>query len=182
MSDSSLYSGAILIHPPLTAEQIRQCPQDHWGARLDVVETSVPTPTGTVLTRTAARMIPPDGHGRGINAYVQAVIDLFPEHEFTGHIEIDWEAGYGDPRPSRYVIRGRKVVEIQARLIWPGDGSDKDTELHDARDVALLCRDVLAETNPSLPDIFGEAWTMLPDWFTDERRGRRLWRIEDGDN
>lgn len=125
MSDSNHYSGAITITPPLTWSQIKDC-KDVPGAgdaTLVVKETWIEDGDTRTVTSTASQIIatPLDGEARHLTEYIQAVVDRFPDHKFGGHITIDWESGYGDPCPSRYVVRGRRVEEVKARLVWPDE-------------------------------------------------------------
>lgn len=180
MSDSSHYSGAITISPPLTFPQFKDCKNlpGAADATLVVEETWIEEGNFRTVTSTASRIIPPEESegARRLPEFVQALIDRFPDHEFGGHITVDLDPGYGDPRPCRLVVQDRKVVEVQARLVWPGE---VDPLVADARAVAGLALDVLRELPCDLDELFGETWEVLPDWFTGENRGSDMWLTDD---
>lgn len=53
-------------------------------------------------------------------------------------------------------------------------------ERGDARAVALMLKNLLASMPTFLDELIGEdVWDELPDWFTDEDRGRDLWGGDD---
>lgn len=58
---------------------------------------------------------------------LQAIVDAFPEREFTGCIYLSHE-GQPDRAPSRFVVRGRKVVRDDAHLGWPAGPDDEDPD------------------------------------------------------
>jgi hypothetical protein len=70
-------------------------------------------------------------------------------------------------------------ANVTIAVSWD-DQPDQTPEvlLADARAVALLCRDILAELPGNLESLFGQAWTELPDWFTEGNNNRALWGAE----
>lgn len=69
---------------------------------------------------------------------LQAIVDAFPEREFTGCIYLSHK-GQPERAPSRFVVRGRKAVRDDAHLGWPAGPDDEDPD-----EDALM--DILAST------------------------------------
>lgn len=128
MSYSNRFSGAITITPPLTWEQIQSAPKTR-DAELRIIEERTDTATGWSAAMIANAIVGPDepcsGHSveEDIAALVGYVSDHCGQHEITGHIEVEWDPGFGEP-PSRYVVRDGRVVEVKARIVWPEDGTE----------------------------------------------------------
>lgn len=131
MSYSNRYSGEITITPPLNVAEIRGFTalydwSDSFDAHLRIDrDESVAVEGESVLitiTETADAIVGPDEpcNGHDVQAQIQAIIDMFPGHEFAGHIQVDWDPGFGEP-PVRYVVRDRRVVEVKPQMVWPGD-------------------------------------------------------------
>jgi hypothetical protein len=66
------------------------------------------------------------------------------------------------------VQRAGKLTPHQARI-------KAERERDDARNVALLCRDVLQQMPTFLDELLGVDLEELPDWFTDEDNEREFW-------
>lgn len=120
----SHFTGAIRINPPLTWEEVRSSryPVLH-DVSLQLSERTEDTPTGQikaigVVAITPVRPSPYSGYA--VETEIQAVINGFPDHEFTGTITAEPE--YPGGTPWRYIIQGRQVVRQEARLVWPDDG------------------------------------------------------------
>ncbi|GAA1236263.1 DUF6205 family protein [Streptomyces rhizosphaericus] len=117
----SYFTGEVRITPPLTWEQIkntRQSPGLH-DVKLRTEELVEDTRTGQVWTITADAVVPAGEsayNGSDIEDELQAVIDVHPEHNFTGTIEA-WPEDRATPW--RYIVQGRRVVRQEAK--WPGD-------------------------------------------------------------
>lgn len=154
MPDNNHYSGAITITPPLTWSQFRDLPNSS-DATLVVEESWIEESESRTVTSTASRILPPQyaWDARGLWDFIQNAVDKFPDHEFGGHIEIRWDPGYGDPCPSRYVVRDRRVEEIKARLVWPGEEPDVDALL--ARIEAAID---LIDGHDGIDSPFSEHW------------------------
>ncbi len=94
-----------------------------------------------------------------------------------------------DPRLAHFSYDRLDALEARVKELaktagatysWPDDHetADPGVLLADARAVAGLCRDILAESPEGLEALFGQAWAELPDWFTGRNNGRALWRTE----
>lgn len=127
MSYSNRYTGAITITPPVTAAAvIREAPETQ-DARLRINRAVTPTDQGEVIVLTADAIEPAcDGFsGYSLVEDIQRLADhIGSGHTFGGYIEVQWDAGFEDPVPQRYVIRSGRVETITPRLIWPGEDPD----------------------------------------------------------
>jgi len=130
VSYENRYSGAITITPLLTAAEIRRAPggvgaSAAWDAHLRIDRRETETDAGTLVVYTADAIVGPEQacSGHEVEAQIRALVELFAgDHEFAGHIQVDWDPGFGEP-PSRYLVRGRDVVTVKPRLAWP-EGSE----------------------------------------------------------
>lgn len=128
MSYDTSIDGHLAITPPLTWAEIRTSPaptkqNGDYDVSLDVTEETIDTDDGQTIRKTAARLIPGwSGSGTFYNLieHVQAVVDAHPAHEFTGHFECDGDEP-GDLW--RVVIRDRKAVRVEPRIVWPDDAN-----------------------------------------------------------
>jgi hypothetical protein len=120
----SHWTGEVRIEPPLTWAEIKNSRQSpgFQDLKLRLDEQVEDTETGQVRTVTAVAVetLAADRgayNGYAIEEELQAVVDAHPSHEFTGAIE----ARPLDPggTPWRYVIRDRRVVRQEPRLVWP---------------------------------------------------------------
>lgn len=150
MSYANHYTGAITITPPLNRRQVIEVHNGHHISLTDVAlritEEETESADGEFITiRTSAdAIIPLDIHYTGYNlaSDIQSVIDHFPDHTFSSHIEVQWDADFQETLPARYVIQNRKVVQVRPRLVWP-DEDDEDT-----RSAAEACADYGNEEGP----------------------------------
>jgi Family of unknown function (DUF6205) len=127
MADENHYTGAILIDPPLTWPEIQSGPSVR-DVALRVWELSRTSEDGLseIVTRGADAVIPAcDGFGgRRFEEDLQAIVDHYGERRtFRGHIEVEWDPGYGITPPSRFLVRDGRVIEVEATLsiTWPDD-------------------------------------------------------------
>lgn len=128
MSASNRFSGVITIRPSLTASEIRRAPSGKgasttWDAHLRITAETVYTDDGEFTRYTADAIVGPEEpcNGYDVVAQIQALVDLYADAEFAGFIEMDPDPGFGDPIPTRYVVRDRRVVEVRPVLTWPED-------------------------------------------------------------
>jgi hypothetical protein len=125
VSYSNRFTGEITITPPLTAAEIRRAPDldQEWDVHLRVTETTEQTPDGEITRYSADAIVGPDEPCNGYDAedQIRGLVALFADgHEFSGHIQVDWDPGFGDP-PDRYVVRGREVVKVSPVIVWPDE-------------------------------------------------------------
>ena len=130
MSANNKYSGEITITPPLTAYEIRHFTAHYdWSASFDahlrVGEATEQTDDGEVVRRTAGAIVGPEESCSGYDVVeqIQTIVDLYPDRDYAGYIEMDPDPGYGDPIPTRYVVRDRRVVEVRPVFTWPEDAA-----------------------------------------------------------
>lgn len=130
MGYSNQYSGAITITPPLTAPEVRHVTahydwSDSFDAHLRVTETTEETADGEIVRRVADAIVGPEESCSGyqVAEQIQTVVDLYPDRVYAGHVEMDPDPGFGDPVPTRYVVRDRRVVEVRPVLTWPEDAA-----------------------------------------------------------
>lgn len=99
---------AIRITPPLTLEEMRSfgefrtvwCAPDRDGA-------------GVMLPREGVNY-----RSEWMREHLQAIVAYFPEHTFTGYIEVR-NSNTGSPAISRYYVQGRTVTRVEPMLVWP---------------------------------------------------------------
>lgn len=126
MSDTNRYTGTITITPPLTAVELRGAPETR-DARFRIEETTADTEFGrSILCVGVGIESNCDGMGgrlfdHDVQALVGYVGTLDGPREFAGHIEVEWDPGYGLTPPSRFTVRGGRVVEVKARIVWPDE-------------------------------------------------------------
>lgn len=125
------FTGAITITPPLTWAEIRNGPGVS-DVSVRIVEETVDTDTGQNKVLTGDAIVPlPMGRysGYSVTEDIQAIVDHYAPlgHHFAGYIEMQPDPGFEDQRPSRYVVRGGCVKQIQAQLVWPDDEADAAT-------------------------------------------------------
>lgn len=123
MSADNHWSGRVTITPPLTWAECKLSPAVE-DVKLDIHEEN--GPDGKILTAVAvAPARASDSWPAHTGEDLQAVIDAHPEHEFTGHLQVDWDNVYGgDLLAERWTVDGRAVVREEGRLAW----SRKDGE------------------------------------------------------
>lgn len=131
MGYDNRFTGAITITPPLTRPQIHEVQNGKLArltdVKLRIVKAEVESEDGETVTirKTADAIVPLDMtySGHHVAEDVQALIDHFTGHEFAGHIQVQWDPGFEDPIPTRYVVRDRRVVEVRPTLVWPDDAT-----------------------------------------------------------
>jgi len=138
----SHWTGEVRITPPLTWAEIkngRQAPgfQD---LRLRTIETVEDTDSGQIRIVTADAVVPVRAdayNGYSVDEELQAAVDAHPGREFAGAIE----ARPCDPdgMPWRYVVRERRVVRQEPRLVWPDDTPADVCPLHSPTSVPCDC-------------------------------------------
>lgn len=135
MSYSNRFSNAITIAPPLNIHEIRQATARYdWSESFDAHlrinrdETTAVDGESVLIyiTETADAILGPAEacNGYDVAEQIQTIVDLFTAgHSFGGFIELDPDPGFGDSTPSRFVVRGGRVVEVKPMLVWPEDGA-----------------------------------------------------------
>jgi hypothetical protein len=126
MSYTTHVRGEFVITPPLAWPQFKDSPfaSGDWRASdlvLRVDEESVDTDDGQLLRRTAGVLAMreiDEYNSRNLLAEVQKAVDAFPGHTFTGRLECEGEEA-GDLW--RVVIRNRRAVKVEPRIVWPED-------------------------------------------------------------
>jgi Family of unknown function (DUF6205) len=130
MADCNYFEGEIRIAPPLTAPEIRRCPELQ-DLQLRIDEQIEPTDDGETVRRTADAVFPDcqGMSGRLIKDELAALLQHFgAEHAFTGHIDVRYENGYGGPGIYRIRIRDGAVEEVEPTLVWPGDTAEGEPD------------------------------------------------------
>lgn len=101
---------AIRITPPLTLEEMKS-----FGEFRSVA--CYPDDDGPG----AGYLVPREGMNYRpsfIRENVQAIVDHFRDHTFTGYIEVR-NSSTDNPAVSRYYVQGQTVTRIDARIRWP---------------------------------------------------------------
>jgi hypothetical protein len=117
----------------------------------------------------------------------KAMANIVAREVYPGDIA---SAYHRDPRVADFSYDRLEALETRARELaltaslnpsWPNskEPTDPGILLADARAVAGLCRSILAELPSSMKEWFGDAWSKLPDWFTEQNNDRPLWHAED---
>ena len=131
MSYTTHVTGEFAITPPLTwaeFQESRFAPHNvalsyEPSLILRVDEDTVDTDEGPLLRRTATALVMreiDEYRERGLVEEVQAAIDAFPGHAWSGLLEC-----YGEANTAmwRVVIRDGRAVRVEPEIVWP-DGSD----------------------------------------------------------
>lgn len=127
MGYDNRFTGEITITPPLTWAEIRDSGDSAriTDVRLRIRETVQDTDVGQVVTKSADAIVPLEmAHsGHNVEDDIQAVVDHYGPrgHAFGGYIQVQWDSGFDDPIPQRYVVRDGRVVIVKPRLVWPGE-------------------------------------------------------------
>lgn len=127
MGYENRFTEEITITPPLTWAEIREPDAPLLtDVRLRIEETVTDTDTGQVVTRQAVAVAPLEigsYSGHEVESDIQAVVDFYGPrgHSFGGYIQVQWDSGYDDPIPQRYIVQGDRVVTVKPRLVWPGE-------------------------------------------------------------
>lgn len=119
------YDGEISIDPPLTWAEIRNSAwapggNSRWNVKLAITEEAIDTDEGPLTRRTSAGLVPlvEDGYKGDIVAHVQAAIDAFPGHAFSGRFDCEGEDS-GDIW--RLVVRNGRAEKVKPRIVWPDE-------------------------------------------------------------
>ena len=128
MGYTTTVDGEIDITPPLSWQEIKTSPfapndttHGDFNVRLRIDETSIDTEDGALLRRCAPALVPAwEEAFRAYNLveHVQAAIDAFPGHVFSGRLECEGENA-GDLW--RVVVRDGRAVKVQPRIVWPDE-------------------------------------------------------------
>lgn len=135
-------TGEIRIEPPLTWQEFKDSrflpgsPNDNgnYDVRLCVDEETVDTDEGQLVRKTASVVLPRwDDSFKAYNLveHVQAVIDAFPGHTFSGRLECE---GEDNTDMWRVVVRNGHAVKVEPRIVWP---DEDEADLERARSIAV---------------------------------------------
>jgi hypothetical protein len=122
-------TGEFAIEPPLTWPEIKNSKWAPDNAKnsydpsltLRVDEQTVDTDDGPLLHRTATALVMreiDEYRAYGLLEEVQAAVDSFPGHTFTGRLECEGEE---NTDLWRVIIRGGRAVRIEPRIVWPDE-------------------------------------------------------------
>lgn len=132
MSYTTHVSGGFAIEPPLTWQEFKDSPYSPippaGDARLELVlgiaEETVDTDDGPLLRRTASALVMSEideYRAYGLIDAVQAAVDSFPGHEWSGRLECE---GKENTDIWRVIIRNGRALKIEPRIVWPEDGAE----------------------------------------------------------
>jgi hypothetical protein len=141
MSNPTSVSGRIVITPPLAWSEFKNSPlyqadYEVSEVRLRVQEETVETDDGQVIRRSATGLVPSTEESfnfYNLVEHVQAAIDAFPGHEFSGRLECSDDWGQ-----YRVVVRDRKAERVDPAIVWPDDISNLVEPLADTLNRARL--------------------------------------------
>lgn len=117
MGADNTWSGRVAITPPLTWHKVKLSPAvEDVKFKLHEQDGAL----GPVVTAVAIVPARADNSWGGhVGQELQALIDAHPGHEFTGHLQVDWDNVYdSDLLAERWTVGGRSVVHVEGRLIW----------------------------------------------------------------
>lgn len=103
---------AITIDPPLTLEEMQSFPG---GFRTVYCYPAEGGGAGSLLPREGMNYRP-----QWITEHLQAIVDHFPDHKFSGYVEYR-NTSPSQPPVSQYWVRNRIVEPVHARIVWPVD-------------------------------------------------------------
>lgn len=115
------YQGEISINPPLNWMEIQRTEIEVKDSqvRLDILTQEVHTEEGTLVRKTCAAIEPWKEEaykGYDVQGVLQSIIDMHPEHTFSGYFECFYE----EPGVMwRLVVTGRTVQKIEPVITWP---------------------------------------------------------------
>jgi hypothetical protein len=133
MGTNTRVSGEIRINPPLNWIEIQKFPDrlisSHRGKvdpeiKLKIDEQSVNTEEGELIRRTASEVIPSwnqQYRAYHIEEHLQQIVDLYPQHTFTGYLEgVVEDMGYdGGPEMWRLTVVNGRATKFKPELVWP---------------------------------------------------------------
>ncbi|MEV8353151.1 DUF6205 family protein [Streptomyces niveus] len=126
-------TGEFAITPQLTWTEIKDSPyspippagDDRLELVLRVDEVTVDTDDGPLLRRTASALVMSEideYRAYGLLDAVQAAVDAFPGHEWSGRLECEGEE---NSDMWRVIIRDGRALKIEPRIVWPDeDGAE----------------------------------------------------------
>lgn len=123
MGTYSNFDGEIRIDPPLNWKQIQECPYGSgWSKggdiRLELTTEEKDTEEGKVQIISCDLLLPASPHFKGyhMEEHIREVVQKFPDHTFSGCIDVVTESG----DRSRIVVgKDREVRTITPEIIWP---------------------------------------------------------------
>jgi hypothetical protein len=126
MSYITHVAGEFTITPPLTWPEFHDSPfaSDDWRDTdlvLRVDEEQVNTDDGLLIRRTASALVMreiDEYNARNLIQQVQAAIDAFPGHTFTGRLDCEGEE---NTDIWRVVVRDGRAVKVEPRIVWPDE-------------------------------------------------------------
>lgn len=121
MSYEVRFEGEIVISQPIPWKKIRNSPFLSINSKYDVIleldETMRDTDEGIAIIKQAVAVRPTYPNYLGnLMKHLQELVDAFPEHEFTGRLDVFGEEN-GDIR--RIKVVDRVVTEFTPTLVWP---------------------------------------------------------------
>lgn len=129
MGYNTSVTGEIRIDPPLTWGEFKDSPflPDSLTATIDydvclhTDEATVDTGEGQLIRKTASVLLPrweDSFRAYHLIEHVQAVIDAFPGHVFSGRLNCE---GEDNTDLWRVVIRDGRAVRVEPRIVWPDE-------------------------------------------------------------
>lgn len=129
MGYTTRVTGEFAITPPLTWTEFRDSSfaphniEDSYEPSLilRVDEDTVDTDEGPLLRRTATALVMRDideYRAHGLLDEVQAAIDAFPGHEWSGRLDCEGDRN-GDMW--RVLVRNGRAVKVEPRIVWPDE-------------------------------------------------------------
>lgn len=130
MSYTTHVTGEFAIEPPLTWPEIKDSPfaSDDWrdsDLLLRVDEEQVNTDDGLLIRCTASALVMreiDEYNARNLITQVQAAVDAFPGHTFTGRLDCEGEE---NTDMWRVVVRDGRAVKVTPRIVWPDEDGAK---------------------------------------------------------
>ncbi|MFF2189284.1 DUF6205 family protein [Streptomyces sp. NPDC058155] len=128
-------TGEFPINPPLAWQEFKDSPyspippagDDRLELVLRVDEVTVDTDDGPLLRRTASALVMSEideYRAHGLLDAVQAAVDAFPGHTFTGRLECEGEE---NSDMWRVVVRDGRALKIKPRIVWPNEDDSDPT-------------------------------------------------------
>ncbi|MFK0018248.1 DUF6205 family protein [Streptomyces sp. NPDC090798] len=133
MSYTTHVRGEFAIEPPLAWSEFNEskfAPENVANSYtpsliLRVSEERVDTEDGVFFRRTATALVMreiDEYRERGLVEEVQAAVDSFPGHAFTGRLECEGEE---NTDLWRVVVRDGRAVRVEPRIVWPDEDGAK---------------------------------------------------------
>lgn len=150
MGYNTSVTGTFTITPPITWTEMKDTPyvSDDWrdgDLKLHITEETVDTDEGQLIRKTANTLTLRDiDEYRAYNLieHVQAAVDAFPGHDWSGRLDCEGEEG-GDLW--RVEIRDGRATEVKPRIVWDDEpDSDELTRLRAVEQAARAFADEMA--------------------------------------